>query len=108
MATGTDRTPTVAQSEVLRDLLSAVYRRRPIFGIAVLITTVVATIFSLVRPPVYEASSTVIADKTPPLVLLPNPGGQSSLVQQPLAQAPDAFTLAELVKSEAVRDGATS
>ncbi len=104
----TGRASMTGGGEVLRDLLSAVYRRRSILVIALLTTTVVATVASLVTPLVYEASSTVIADKTPPVVLLSNPGGEANLVQQLLAQAPDAFTLTELAKSEAVRDGAMS
>ena len=94
------------QADILRDLLGTLYRRRSIVLLAFAVTTGVAAIVSLAAPPMYQATSTVIADKSPPVVLLSNSGNSSGLFQQPVAQAPDAFTLAEIAKSEAVRDKA--
>ena len=97
------------QGQAVLEVFGVLRRRRVIFNLALVITAIVATVVSFIRPPVYEASSTVITDKTPPVVLLPSTtGAESSLVKQPLAQAPDAFTLTELAKSEAVRDAATN
>jgi polysaccharide biosynthesis transport protein len=94
------------QTDILRDLLGILYRRRAIVLLALLVTTGAVTIVSLATPPVYEATSTLIADKSPPVVLLSNSGSSSNLFQQPVAQAPDVVTLTELAKSEAVRDAA--
>jgi polysaccharide biosynthesis transport protein len=101
-----DSAPAGGQSDVLRDLLGVLYRRRVIFIVIFAATTTAAALVSAVRPSLYESASTVIADKSPPVVLLTASGRESSLVQQPLAQAPDAFTLTELAKSETVRKSA--
>ena len=94
--------PTEAET-TLGDLLSIAHRRRSILGKAFLMTVITAAVVAAVRAPQYEASSTLIADKNPPVVLMAA-GRESSLIQQPLAQAPDVFTLTELAKSEGVRD----
>jgi succinoglycan biosynthesis transport protein ExoP len=97
-----------APGDFARELAATVYRRRRLVLLAIVTASAAAMIVSLLKAPVYEASTTLIADKTPPLVLLSASGRESSLVQQPLAQAPDAFTLSELAKSESVREAATS
>src|ERR1700736_2499452 len=92
----------------LGDLLEIMSRRRSTLGTIFLITVFLAMTVSFTRPPVYEASNTLIAEKTPPVVLLGAAGPESNIVQQPLAQASDVFTLAELVKSDVVFDAATA
>src|SRR5438552_7413166 len=63
---------------------------------------------SLWMPPVYQASTTVTADKVPPVVLLDRPGEFSIFADQAAAQAPNVSTLAELIRSDAVRAGAAA
>ena len=105
-----DRTLTQAQAQgenPLRDFLGIVHRRRWTVILIWLLSVGAAVAVSLALPPVYEAVIVLTADKTPPVVLLSNPGQGSGLFQQqPVAEAPDTQTLAELVKREAVRDAA--
>ena len=90
----------------LRDYLDVLRRRRRIIIVAFVAALAVAVAVSLIMPPIYRASTTVTTDKTPPVVLLDRPGDVSLTADQGAGQAPDVFTLAELIKSDAVREGA--
>jgi polysaccharide biosynthesis transport protein len=92
--------------EGFREVFDLVRRRLWIVVFAMALTIGTAVGASLLLPRVYEASTTLTADKSSPVVLLANPGQESSLFQEHVAQGPDASTLAELVKSSAVRDAA--
>jgi len=92
--------------ETLPDLLRIFRVRRWIIAVAFILTTGVAAALSLIMPPVYEASSTLISDRTPPVVVLANSG--QDVFQQQGAQAPDVLTFTEIVKSEAVRAAAAA
>jgi capsular exopolysaccharide synthesis family protein len=90
----------------LRDYLDIVGRRWRIVAGTFLAALGVAVAISLMMPPIYRASTTVTTDKTPPMVLLDKPGEFSVSADQGAGQAPDVLTLVELIKSDAVRDGA--
>jgi capsular exopolysaccharide synthesis family protein len=92
--------------ETLPDLLRIFRVRRWIIAVAFILTTGVATAFSLIMPPVYVASSTLISDRIPPVVLLSGSG--QDIYQQQVSQAPDVLTFTEIVRSEAVRAAAAA
>lgn len=94
--------------EALPDLVRIFRGRRWIIAVTFILATGVATALSLGMPPVYEASSTLIADRLPPVVVLANSGQESSIYQQQVGQAPDAATFTEIVRSAAVRDAAAA
>lgn len=101
--------PDFEEREVsLREYLDVLHRRRWIIAAAFLVTLGTAVGLSLSMPYVYRASTTVTTDKSPPVVLMEAPGKFSLFADQAAAQAPDVFTLAELVKSETVREGAAA
>ena len=92
----------------LRDALDVLHRRRRIVAGAFLAALAVAVAVSLIMPPIYRASTTITTDKTPAVVLLNQPGEFNLSADQGAGQAPDVPTLVELVKSDAVREGAAS
>ncbi len=105
----TDQTTTPAHDqETLPELLRIVRGRRRIVAVAFMLTTGAAVLLSLVTPPVYEASTTLISDSTPPVVLFANSGQETNLLQEQVGQAPDVATFTEIVKSQAVRDAAAA
>ncbi len=99
---------SVQEEAILRDLLGVVHRRWRIILITVALSLGVAWTVSRVIPPVYRATSTLVADKSPPQVLLNAQGLFSFNTLQPVGQAPDAGTLAELTRSAAVRRAAVA
>jgi capsular exopolysaccharide synthesis family protein len=94
------------QQTGLRDYLDIVRRRLRIVIGAFVAALAVAVAVSLTTPPTYRASTTITTDKTPPAVLTDRTGELNVSVDLGAAQAPDVLTLVELIKSEAVRDGA--
>src|SRR5437016_11059008 len=92
----------------LRDALDVLHRRRRIVAGAFLAALAVAVAVSLIMPPIYRASTTITTDKTPSVVLLNQPGEFNFSADQGAGQAPDVPTLAELIRSDAVREGATA
>ena len=105
-----DQTMTTPPSagHTLGDFFAVLSRRWLIVVVVFLLTAGAAAAASMRVAPVYEASTTLIADKNPPVVQLNAPGQESTIFQQPVTQAPDVFTLTELVKSEAIRDAAVA
>ncbi len=91
-----------------RELLAVVHRRRWLIMIPFLIIVGGTSGLSLATPPVYRATTTVTTDKASPVVLPDKTGEFVFFVDQAAAQAPGAPTLAELVKSDTVKDGAIS
>jgi len=96
----------VAREATLRDYLDVLRRRRWSIIAAFLLTLCFAVGFSLSMHPVYRATTTVTTDKTPPMLLLNKTGDFSLFADQAAAQAPNVFTLVELIRSQSVKDGA--
>ena len=92
----------------LRDFFNVVARRWRIIVAPFAIIVGGAMGLSLATPPVYKASTTVTTDKSPPVILLDRSGEVSMFSDQPATQAPDVHTLAELIKSDVVREGAVA
>jgi capsular exopolysaccharide synthesis family protein len=90
----------------LRDFFNVVARRWRIIVAPFAVIVGAAVGLSLATPPVYRASTTVTTDKSPPVILLDRSGEVSMFSDQPATQAPDVHTLAELIKSDVVHDGA--
>jgi capsular exopolysaccharide synthesis family protein len=90
----------------LRDYLNILRRRRAIIAGAFLLALAAAVAISLLTPPTYRATTTITADKEPAVVVVGSRSGDFSLGAESAGEAPDILTLAELVKSEAVRQGA--
>ena len=105
-----DRVPMLEEREAsLRDYLDLLRRRYWIIFSAFAITLGAAIGLSMARVPVYRASTTLVTDKTPPLVLLNTAGEEFSFFpDRAAAQAPDVHTLTELISSEVVQDGAVA
>lgn len=104
-----EQSATPRQGEnAFRDFLGVLARRRWFVLLLLGLTTAAAVAVSRVTPPVYEASSALIVYKSPPVILLANPGQESNLFQQQVAQGPDVVTLTEIAKSQAVRDAAAA
>src|SRR5436309_3435145 len=92
----------------MRGYIDVLLRHRWIVAACFLAALATAVGASLWMPPVYQASTTVTADKVPPVVLLDRPGEFSIFADQAAAQAPNVSTLAELIRSDAVRAGAAA
>ncbi len=92
----------------LRDFLDVVRRRWGIIVVPFLVMVGGALGLSLATPPVYRASTTVTIDKSPPVILIDRAGEVSLFADQPATQAPDVNTLAELIRSDVVGDGAVA
>src|SRR5437870_3921058 len=92
----------------IRGYIDVLLRHRWIVAACFLAALATAVGASLWMPPVYQASTTVTADKVPPVVLLDRPGEFSIFADQAAAQAPNVSTLAELIRSDAVRAGASA
>jgi len=92
----------------MRGYIDVLLRHRWIVAACFLAALATAVGASLWMPPVYQASTTVTADKVPPVVLLDRPGEFSIFADQAAAQAPNVSTLAELIRSDAVRAGASA
>jgi len=93
----------------LRDFLDVLGRRWRIIVAPFAVIVGAAVGLSLATPPMYRASTTVTTDKSPPVILLDRSGGEVGMFSdQPTTQAPDVHTLAELVKSDVVREGAVA
>jgi capsular exopolysaccharide synthesis family protein len=90
----------------LRDLLAVVRRRWAMIVLPFCLTVGGAVGLSIATPPAYRATSTVTVDKSPPVILLDRAGEVSMFADQAPTQAPNVATLAELIKSDLVRDGA--
>ena len=91
-----------------RDILDILRRRREFQRRVMALALGLGILMSLFLPPVYRASATVTADKTPPIVLLDLPGFATAGVGAPPfgVAAPDVPTLAALARSETVRERA--
>ncbi len=101
-----DRSYEVCFSDVM-DIL----RRRWVFVRNVLLVALgLGALSTLFLQPVYRATVTITADKTPPVVLLEQPGGASSSGSTVGTVAgvgsPDVPTLVALAKSQRVQDDA--
>src|SRR5438552_16586651 len=92
----------------IRGYIDVLLRHRWIVAACFLAALATAVGASLWMPPVYQASTTVTADKVPPVVLLDRPGEFSIFADQAAAEAPNVSTLAELIRSDAVRAGAAA
>jgi capsular exopolysaccharide synthesis family protein len=90
----------------LRDLLAVVRRRWAMIVLPFCLTVGGAVGLSIATPPAYRATSTVTVDRSPPVILLDRAGEVSLFADQAPTQAPNVATLAELIKSDLVRDGA--
>ncbi len=104
---GVHQQPMIEESEfTLRDLLRIVYRRR--WVVLLIFAPVLGVVLglSVAAPPAYQAVTTVTIDKTLPVVLFDRSGELSLFSDQPAIEPPGAVTLAELVKSERVKDAA--
>jgi len=90
----------------LRDVLD-VFRRRRRFAVSAFSIALAAGVLvsAFVRPP-YRASATITAAKTPPVVILEQPGVAGNANALPGIGSPDVPTLVALVKSQTVRDDA--
>lgn len=91
-----------------RDYLDVVQRRWRVIALVMVVTLAVASGMTLVVPPAYRASATVTADTSPPVILSEQPGGGSLFAGVTLEAPPDAPALAEVARSETVRDGAVA
>jgi polysaccharide biosynthesis transport protein len=90
-----------------RDVIGILRRRRGFQRRALAVALGLGILISLLLPPVYRASATVTADKTPPVVLLDLPGFATGGVGAPFGvAAPDVPTLAALARSQTVREKA--
>lgn len=99
--------PAVRAEEPELDLYAVfgVLRRRFTLFTAILALGIGTTLgLSLRLPPIYRASATVTPDKTPPIFL--EGTDVSDLFTQSAGEVPDVFTIAELARSENVREGA--
>ncbi|HLW60015.1 MAG TPA: polysaccharide biosynthesis tyrosine autokinase [bacterium] len=91
----------------LRDIIDVVYRRRQIVLRALLIGLGLGMVAALAVPPVYQASTIITQDKVPPGVVLNQPAfGPTDPNAEAQAVSPDLSTLAELVRSDTVIQGA--
>ncbi|HKV45921.1 MAG TPA: polysaccharide biosynthesis tyrosine autokinase [bacterium] len=91
----------------LRDIVDVVYRRRQWVLRALLIGLGLGAMAALVVPPVYRASTIITQDKVPPEVVLNQPAfGPTDPNAEAQAMSPDLSTLAELVRSDTVLQGA--
>src|SRR5688572_7965110 len=92
----------------LRDLLAVIRRRWLMIVLPFALLVGGAVGLSMGTPPAFSASTTVTVDKSPPVILLDRAGEVSMFAEQAPTQAPNVSTLAELIKSDIVRDGAVA
>jgi capsular exopolysaccharide synthesis family protein len=93
----------------LRDVVGILRRRRTFIVRTLAVMVALGAIVSLVHRPAYRAVTTITADKTPPVILLDQPGLVGQNVGSPVGVAsPDVPTLIALARSDAVRNGAAA
>jgi len=90
----------------LRDVLDALRRRRRFIVRAVGVALGVGILGSVFVRPLYRASATITAAKTPPVVVLDQPGVATNVSALQGIGSPDVPTLVALTKSQTVRDDA--
>lgn len=90
----------------IRDYLDVLQRRWPVVAVVMVVTMLTAAGMTFMIPPVYRASATVAADPSPPVIVSEQPGAGALFAGVTLEAPPDAPALAEMARSEAVRDGA--
>jgi tyrosine-protein kinase Etk/Wzc len=88
----------------VRALASVLRRRFAVFMAILALIGGSAVGLSRSLPPIYQAATTVTPDKAPPVVL--EGRTLSDLFTEAPSQIPDVFTVAELARSENVREGA--
>ena len=92
----------------LRDFLDVLGRRWRIIVMPFVLLAGGAVGLSIATPPMYRASTTLTIDKSPPVILLDRGGEGSLFADQAVTQAPDVHTLAVLIKSDVVSEGAVT
>lgn len=89
------------------DLLGILRRRRTFLFQVLAAALALGALVTLTTRPMYRASSSITADRTPPLILLDQTGQAPQDLGQPVGLAsPDVATLVALANSQTVRDTA--
>ncbi len=93
-----------------RDVIDILRRRRAFVCNVLVLALGLGALSTLLLQPVYRATVTITADKTPPVVLLEQPGGASGSGSTTVAGvgSPDVPTLVALARSGTVLDEAVA